>query len=118
MRKDQLERLSLLSEKLADVVLDEADPDFWPGFGVPIADMTKEERGDRYWCKKNAAATLMLLTKVETIRAENPKKDPDDEPNLDKVIAKAEADAAKLVESTLQQVGKKAFLERTTGKKH
>jgi hypothetical protein len=77
MRDDQFQRLQTLSEKLTDVVLDEADPSSWPG-----DDMTTEKwralelvdakeaqriRGDRYWSKKNAAATLTLLTKVYTI---------------------------------------------------
>ena len=38
MRHDQLQRLQELSEKLADVVLEEADPAEWPGarrFGSP-----------------------------------------------------------------------------------
>ena len=39
MREDQKKRLEALSEKLIDVVLEEADPDFWPGAGQPLADV-------------------------------------------------------------------------------
>lgn len=64
MREDQRARLAELSEKLADVVLEEADPALWPGAGTPLADMSKDDRGDRYWCKKNAAATFALLERT------------------------------------------------------
>lgn len=64
MRPDQLERLRDLEERLADVVLEEADPDTWPGAGQPLADLTQQQRGDRFWCKRNAAATFGLLERT------------------------------------------------------
>jgi len=64
MRPDQLERLRDLEERLADVVLEEADPDTWPGAGKPLADLTQQQRGDRFWCKRNAAATFGLLERT------------------------------------------------------
>ena len=64
MRPDQLERLRDLEERLADVVLEEADPDTWPGAGKPLASLTQQERGDRFWCKRNAAATFGLLERT------------------------------------------------------
>jgi hypothetical protein len=44
--------------------LDEADPNNWAGAGVEVKQLTKDQRGDRYWCKKNAAATLTLINKL------------------------------------------------------
>lgn len=67
MREDQIQRLQLLSEDLAEVVIGETDPNAWPGAGKPLAELTKDERGDRYWTKKNAAATMTLLLKVVNI---------------------------------------------------
>lgn len=64
MREDQYRRLVALQEKLIDVALDEADPDRWPGAGVEPAAMDKSTRGDRYWCKKSAAATIMLEARI------------------------------------------------------
>jgi len=61
MRPDQLQRLQDLSEKLADTFLTEADPGEWTGGSVGPADLTQQERGDRYWCKKNAMATGGVL---------------------------------------------------------
>lgn len=109
MRKDQITRLDELTEKLADVVLDEADPDFWPGNGVPLADLTQQQRGDRYWCKKNAAASMALLERLQRTvsdatggRRNNGTEEAEEE--LDREIADAEKRAAKL----LDEVQKKA----------
>lgn len=67
MRDDQITRLQALSESLGEVVIHEVDPANWPGAEKVPADLTQQERGDRYWCKKNAAATMTLLLKVVNI---------------------------------------------------
>lgn len=64
MRQDQYEKLQQLEEKLLDVFFNEADPEGWPGAGKKVADMTQQERGDSYWCKKTAAATLALTQRI------------------------------------------------------
>ena len=58
MRDDQITRLQALSESLGEVVIHEVDPANWPGAEKDPADLTQQERGDRYWSKKNAAATM------------------------------------------------------------
>lgn len=99
MREDQKKRIEELQEKLVEVLLLEADPQMWPGDGVSPADLTRDERGDRYWCKKNAAATLTVLTKTMSLtqyeyrQAVNPVDS--DEVDMDKEIAKHEKEAAK-----------------------
>ena len=102
MRDDQIERLKTLSEKLADVVMEEADPDTWPGAGQPIAEMTQQDRGDRYWSKKNAAATFALLARAESMIADAsaiaPNGQPYDRPEMDEELDKAEKVAAKALE--------------------
>ena len=79
MRDDQFEKLEALQEKLCDTILTEADPDNWPGGKQLPKDLSQEDRGDRYWCKKNAAATFTLLNKCMSIalyRAKTPSKTP------------------------------------------
>lgn len=65
MRPDQYERLQTLNEELTDVLIAEADPATWPGADTPAREMTKEQRGDRYWVKKNAFATVSLIARVQ-----------------------------------------------------
>jgi hypothetical protein len=64
MRQDQYERLQALEEKLADVFIGEAEPEKWPGHGLDPGVMDQKTRGDRYWVKKNAVATLSLMQRV------------------------------------------------------
>lgn len=67
MRSDQYEKLQILAEKLTDAFIAEADPDVWPGAGVAIAAMDQQTRGDRYWSKKNAAATLSVIVRTTSL---------------------------------------------------
>ena len=119
MRPDQIERLKDLQEKLADVVLEEADPDKWPGAGQPMASISQQERGDRYWCKKNAAATFALLERttatLDYIPAHN-QSDADKELDISKQIAKREREAGVLLDSALKKARKAAFDDRAIGK--
>ncbi len=112
MHNDHKTRLSLLSDQLTDTVLIEADPDNWPGAGKAIDKHTKQERGDRYWFKKNAAATLTLLTKVHTLigihtRGGTPtaEGEDDDDFGLGQKVAAAQREAAAIIERL--QKGKK-----------
>lgn len=125
MRQDQYEKLQALSEKLTDVFLSEADPDNWPGSGWNPAQLTKEQRGDRYWSKKNAVATLSIITKVAqltTVIQESSNAGTgaanvvDDEGGLDADILQAEKEAAKLLDQMTRAAAKKNFDHRVHGK--
>lgn len=101
MRADQLARLADLEEKLADEVLYEADPGNWPGAGTPPEDMTKDQRGDRYWCKKNAAATFALLQRTSSLLTDANRPnggERQDGEDLEKEIAAAEKEAARILD--------------------
>lgn len=105
MRPDQLQRLQELSEKLADVVLEEADPAEWPGANTPLASLSQQERGDRYWSKKNAAATFALLERTTSLLTDA--KDlrnnrPEDDADMEKQIAAKEREASKLLDKVMK----------------
>ena len=117
MREDQFTKLQDLHAKLVDVALTEADPDGWSGSGVAPKDLTQQDRGDRYWCKKNAVATISLAIRIDTLLGKvqgfgvTPGKpaadDEDGDPTaglLDAEVSAAEREAKKL----LQQFQKKA----------
>ncbi|ECH1885924.1 hypothetical protein DVZ67_10475 [Salmonella enterica subsp. enterica serovar Saintpaul] len=112
MHQDYKTRLTALSDKLTDVVLEEADPENWPGAGKKPSELTKDERGDRYWGKKNAAASLTLLIKVHSligmhIRGGVPQEpgEVDEEFELGQRVNNAEREAAAIIERL--QKGKK-----------
>ena len=64
MRDDQIQRLKDLAEEIGEVFIEEADPRNWSGAGYILADLDKEQRGGRYFDKKNAIQTGTLLARV------------------------------------------------------
>lgn len=120
MRADQLARLNDLAEKLADTFLTEADPAEWPGGSVGPADLTQQERGDRYWCKKNAMATggvlRFTLDMLERQQPGGAKAAEQDDADLDRQIREAERRANAAVSRALDKAKKQVFDERTHGK--
>lgn len=120
MRPDQIQRLRDLSEKLADSFLLEADPSEWPGDGKSPADLKQQERGDRYWCKKNAMATggvlRYTLDLVNQQGAGTPADAAQVDADMDKKIQEAERRASAAVNRALDKAKKRDFDERTIGK--
>ncbi|ANC03965.1 hypothetical protein AB688_18325 [Pseudomonas putida] len=103
MRDDQIVRLQALTERLGEVVITEVDPHQWPGADKAPGELTQQERGDRYWCKKNAAATMTLLLKVVNIAGILNRQKPALEAGakideLDGEIAAAEREALAIIE--------------------
>lgn len=114
MRQDQYEKLQSLSEKLMDALLWEADPERWSGDGLSPRGMSTQERGDRYWCKKNAVATAALIHRVMSLAGRiqlasnvgaggaagevTPAED-----GIDSEIAAAEREGARMLNQLLQR---------------
>jgi len=118
MRQDQIERLQDLEERLIDVYLDEADPANWPGVGTMGDQLTKEQRGDRYWEKKNAIATVALAQETRKLIANDKQslgRDPYGETEMDRRIQDAEKRAADLVKKVQDGTSRAGFLKRATG---
>lgn len=105
MRDDQRSRVEELANELIDVVIEEADPKLWPGAGKPLADLQQQERGDRYWCKKNAAATLVLAVKIQSLIEKIDRPDwKDDEKDIDEQITAAQREAEKRLETISKHI--------------
>lgn len=129
MRQDQFEALQKRGEQLVDVFLSESDPTKWPGHGLEPATMEKTTRGDRYWCKKDAVATLAcaqrIFTLVQVIRERSvpdlppgPEgREPAVDDSLDKEVAEAEAWASKVLDEAQRSSRKAQFDKHTLGKK-
>ena len=120
MRADQIQRLQDLSEELADAFLLEADPREWPGQGKAPVDMGQSERGDRYWCKKNAMATGGVLKYTLDLLGKHTAGDPDkpaEDADLDKAVTAAERRAKQLVDAAVARAARKPeFDKRTHGR--
>lgn len=121
MRPDQVQRLQELSERLADTFISEADPAEWPGADKPLAERTKEDRGNAYWAKKNAMATGGVLRYVLDLSARSPTDamgNPVDADgaDMDRAIADAEKRAAASVARVLDKAKKGEFDKRVLGR--
>ena len=119
MRPDQIQRLRDLTESLADTFLLEADPAEWPGDGMAPANISQEERGNRYWCKKNAMATGGVLRYTLDLLDQSPDTQDGQErvtADMDRKIADAERRASAAVDRVLNKAKKRAFDERPIGK--
>lgn len=107
MRQDQFESLQKRAEQLVDLFIQESDPEKWPGAGIEPANMDKGARGDRYWCKKDAVATLAcaqrIVSLIDSVRAKTaggettPGAVTDGEEELEGDIAAAEKEADRIL---------------------
>ncbi|MEN1958437.1 hypothetical protein [Luteimonas changyuni] len=100
MRPDQLERLALLSDQLFEVVMEDCKPTNWIGAGRKPKELSPQERGDATWCRKQAAASIGLLLRVEQLRdGPGPSGPPDFdvEAARQKMIEDAERKAADMI---------------------
>lgn len=101
MRPDQKARLAEIEEKLIDVFLEEADPDEWPGAGVPISAQDRDTRNDRTFAKRGAAQTMLIVGAISRL-SENTKealgRDPYGVNEIDEKIKAAEKQAAAAIE--------------------
>jgi len=117
LRKDQITMLEDLAERLADVFIEEADPANWSGAGTPMADMTKEQRGNRHWDRKGAMGTggVLKFTLDIAARANEQVSGDEDDFDLEAQVKEAQkrASAAML---RIVDGGKRAeFLAKATG---
>lgn len=97
MRPDQVVRLQEVAEKLADLFIDEADPDSWP----------EADRTERYKHKRDAAETAQLLARAQAL-LEGPGPgikpgDPDGVAANERRVSDAEKRAAAAVERALSR---------------
>lgn len=101
MTPEQKLRLEKLRDDLLETAVVDADPRRWVGAGKAPVDMTQKERGDAYWCRKMAAATVSLLTRVNNIASTHSAPSagtPKDEGELDGELAAAEREAQAIIE--------------------
>lgn len=107
MQKAVTQDLCDLADRLTEIAISECDVTQWPGHGKKVSEMDKQERGDRYWAKQNATATITLVKNLHTLVAQreagqkerlaaNPAAASDEE-ILEQQTAQAEREAAEAI---------------------
>lgn len=95
MRPDQIERLKDIEERLADLFIDEADPDGWP-----------EDKTARYKAKRAATETAHLLVKTQALQvAPDPTEKQKD---ADRINERRVQEAAQSAQQAVERALKKA----------
>jgi hypothetical protein len=107
MRKDQLERLCDLSERIAEVFIEEADPETWNGAGQPLSTLSQDQRGDRLWDKKNAIQTGALLARVLDLREREPNRRPLSSRETDVELKRYEQQAREMLDAVVARATSK-----------
>lgn len=131
MRQDQFDKLLELQEQLIDAAILEADPKNWHGEGLKPNEMTRDTRGDRYWCKRNAVATLSLVMRINSLSdqvrrasATPPAPDgttpaagiTDEAEELEAEVVSCEKEAQNLLKRLQDPKSRKEFKEKALGK--
>lgn len=126
MRDDQYGKLQDLATKIADVVIHDADPDNWIAVNVPAKDLSREERGDAYWCRRLATSSLSVLMKVTSVLGQikhqeknglNPVESDDEADDLDQEIKDAEREAGRLLKQLTSREALKAKFDKSVAGK-
>lgn len=127
MRQEQFQALQERAEQLIDVFLAESNPEEWPGAGIAPAAMDQKTRGNRYWVKRNAVATLAcaqrIIGLVDVARAktaagdDNPGAVTEGDDELEQEVAAAEKEAAALMSEIQRKARKAAFDKHVHGRK-
>jgi hypothetical protein len=106
MTPEQIKRLAEVSERLAEAVISDADPDNWTAPGVRLREMTKEERGDAAWCRKTAVQSVALLVRVQQLLAPDASATPEPPEDTEADIRRAEKAAAEMLERVRSRAAK------------
>jgi len=101
-------RLEKLGNKLCEAALEEMDPELLPGAGLNPDELTKEQRGNRFWTLKNTRAMLALVSDIEQLLGleRGALAALDEEPRIpsksevDKMIADAEREVERIRKGT------------------
>ena len=98
MTPDQAKRLHALQDKLLETVFREADPDNWVGGNTPTANLSMEDRGNRYWCMKVAAQAVGIYARLDAISGQSGEAGtPREGEDLDDEIKRSEREAKKIL---------------------
>lgn len=97
MKPHQRAKLLELLDELVDVAAVELDPRNWPGVGLKPMEMTKDERGDRFWCKKDASQTLTLINRLDSLTTAGGFVSEDDEVEMARMVQAAQKQADEII---------------------
>lgn len=67
MTPKQLTQLEELRSKLFTAMLVDSNPENWIGFGKTVMQLTKQERDEATWCRRQASSSILLWEKIDKL---------------------------------------------------
>lgn len=77
MTPEQLSKLRALRDKLFDAMLCDTNPEHWVGYGKSAEQLSKQEKDEASWCRRQASSSILLWEKIDKLvkqESENPQK--------------------------------------------
>ena len=125
MRVDQWQRLQAIAEKVAEIAIVDCDPDNWAHSDTPSKKLTRDQRGDAYWSRRQAIATCGVLARIHhlvmnhnVIGDNSTAGSPEDNPEqtLERMVREAEKQGAELMDRVQRATSREEFLRLANAK--
>lgn len=69
MDDKQLKKLMALQHKLFEVMVFDCNPAHWAGYKKPASELTKQEKDEASWCRRQAGSSIALWEKIDKLIA-------------------------------------------------
>lgn len=102
MNEKQLKKLQALRNKLFEAMVFDTNPENWVAYAKPAKELSKQEKDEAAWCRRQAASSIALWEKIDKLISQHtaPKTAVDNnDMQLDLLAIEKEAD------SLLTQIG-------------
>lgn len=67
MNSKQLKKLTALQAKLFEAMVFDTNPEHWVGHGKTVSELSKQEKDEASWCRRQAASSIALWEKIDKL---------------------------------------------------
>lgn len=71
MNSKQLKKLQSLRNKLFEAMVFDTNPENWVAYTKPAKELSKQEKDEAAWCRRQAASSIALWEKIDKLIAQH-----------------------------------------------
>ncbi|UYZ82828.1 hypothetical protein MTZ49_09405 [Entomomonas sp. E2T0] len=71
MNSKQLKKLQSLRNKLFEAMVFDTNPENWVAYTIPAKELSKQEKDEAAWCRRQAASSIALWEKIDKLIAQH-----------------------------------------------
>lgn len=71
MNSKQLKKLQSLRNKLFEAMVFDTNPENWVAYAKPAKELSKQEKDEAAWCRRQAASSIALWEKIDKLIAQH-----------------------------------------------